>query len=427
MHMAAIAQVAIGRGRAEFGGEVLAGGEALRAGRPRRRSRSSRRTASRSSRRTACRSAGPRSWPIGPRRSRTWPTSSCALSLEATRGQPVDRRPGRPPPPSRSRARPSRPPDPRLPRPAAPAATGAAALGPGPALVPRRAAGPRRLPRVRRAPARRTSRSSWRRWTTTRWSTSPSGRMISNGNFHPIAMALAADALRPAIAHVGQLSDRRMNHLWPTLLERIDLIEPGGDARCDGASAARSSATPLRRGPRSFATWPARSRSTSAPLDLGVEDHATNAASAPAALGRARSSCSRTCSPIELILRLARSSPPASGVARRRARHEGRCRGARAGCARPAPCAPTSRRGFHAAVRAALHDTVLAATDGRRPRLTASPVPHHRAWNAREPDGDARAAPPRTVLTQARGRVAAVASLPSAARAQPVTQEPFHA
>ena len=29
------------------------------------------------------------------------------------------------------------------------------------------------------------------------------GRLISNGNFHPIVLALSMDALRPAIAHVG--------------------------------------------------------------------------------------------------------------------------------------------------------------------------------------------------------------------------------
>ena len=46
-----------------------------------------------------------------------------------------------------------------------------------------------------------------------------SGRMLSNGNFHPMALALALDALRPAIAHVGQLSDRRMNHLWAQVAE----------------------------------------------------------------------------------------------------------------------------------------------------------------------------------------------------------------
>ena len=61
-----------------------------------------------------------------------------------------------------------------------------------------------------------------------------SGRMLSNGNFHPMALAIALDALRPAIAHVGQLSDRRMNHLWSSIAELFlgesvgDLIEQGG-------------------------------------------------------------------------------------------------------------------------------------------------------------------------------------------------------
>ena len=40
------------------------------------------------------------------------------------------------------------------------------------------------------------------------------GRLVSNGNFHPIAMALAFDALRPALAHVGLLADRRLDHHW---------------------------------------------------------------------------------------------------------------------------------------------------------------------------------------------------------------------
>jgi len=44
---------------------------------------------------------------------------------------------------------------------------------------------------------------------------SPSdGTLVSNGNFHPIMLAVAFDALRVAIAHVGQLSDRRLGHLW---------------------------------------------------------------------------------------------------------------------------------------------------------------------------------------------------------------------
>jgi histidine ammonia-lyase len=38
--------------------------------------------------------------------------------------------------------------------------------------------------------------------------------MVHNGNFHPIVLALAFDALRVAVAHVGQLSERRLSHLW---------------------------------------------------------------------------------------------------------------------------------------------------------------------------------------------------------------------
>jgi histidine ammonia-lyase len=38
--------------------------------------------------------------------------------------------------------------------------------------------------------------------------------MVHNGNFHPIVLALAFDALRGALAHVGQLSERRISHLW---------------------------------------------------------------------------------------------------------------------------------------------------------------------------------------------------------------------
>ena len=104
-------------------------------------------------------------------------------------------------------------------------------------------------------------------------------RMISNGNFHPIAMALALDALRPAIAHVGQLSDRRMNHLWAILLGRLDM-----------RARRRCSAPPELSGPMlryAAATRAAELRELAGPvtLDIGpldhaVEDHATNAVTA---------------------------------------------------------------------------------------------------------------------------------------------------
>ena len=46
--------------------------------------------------------------------------------------------------------------------------------------------------------------------------------MVHSGNFHPIVMAIAFDALRIAIAHVGQLSERRLSHLWDAFFQRLD-------------------------------------------------------------------------------------------------------------------------------------------------------------------------------------------------------------
>ena len=104
-------------------------------------------------------------------------------------------------------------------------------------------------------------------------------RMVSNGNFHPIALALAVDALRPAIAHVGQLSDRRMNHLWPALLNRVDITNPAvmlaaseqGGPLLRYAASARAAELREIAGPSTLDIGP---------LDLGVEDHATNAVGA---------------------------------------------------------------------------------------------------------------------------------------------------
>jgi histidine ammonia-lyase len=105
---------------------------------------------------------------------------------------------------------------------------------------------------------------------------SPSdGTLVSNGNFHPVLLAIAFDALRVAIAHVGQLSDRRLGHLWAAFFEAIsggpsfegpppDL--PGMHQRYAAAAAY------------------AELRQLAAPvsldvgvLDQGVEDHSTAA------------------------------------------------------------------------------------------------------------------------------------------------------
>src|SRR4051812_43870718 len=56
---------------------------------------------------------------------------------------------------------------------------------------------------------------------------SPSdGTLVSNGNFHPVVLAIGFDALRIAIAHVGQLSDRRLGHLWSAFFEAMSAGGP---------------------------------------------------------------------------------------------------------------------------------------------------------------------------------------------------------
>jgi len=49
----------------------------------------------------------------------------------------------------------------------------------------------------------------------------PDQTLISNGNFHPIVLAIATDALRIALVHVGQLSERRMAHLWDAYFRQM--------------------------------------------------------------------------------------------------------------------------------------------------------------------------------------------------------------
>jgi histidine ammonia-lyase len=102
------------------------------------------------------------------------------------------------------------------------------------------------------------------------------GRLISNGNFHPLALALAADALRPALAHVGQISDRRLNHLWTVItasfevadVELLSQAPDFGGLLMRYAGAARYTELRAIAGPITLDVTP---------LDLAVEDHSTNA------------------------------------------------------------------------------------------------------------------------------------------------------
>jgi histidine ammonia-lyase len=99
--------------------------------------------------------------------------------------------------------------------------------------------------------------------------------IVSNGNFHPMVMAISFDALRVAIAHVGLLSDRRMSHLWDAFMRRMAAGPPSPDALSTLAGV------PLRY-PAAAAIGELKQLAAPAtldvpPLDLGVEDHATGA------------------------------------------------------------------------------------------------------------------------------------------------------
>lgn len=107
-------------------------------------------------------------------------------------------------------------------------------------------------------------------------------RVLSNGNFHPVNLALEAESIRVAMAHVGLLCDRRMGQLWDALVGSL-LSETGEAQMADIARGSRPEMAGL--GLR----YPAagcytRLRHLANPitldvptLDLSVEDHATNA------------------------------------------------------------------------------------------------------------------------------------------------------
>jgi len=102
------------------------------------------------------------------------------------------------------------------------------------------------------------------------------GRMISNGNFHPMLLALAVDSVRPALTHVGQVSDRRAGQLWDRIASDPEAFTPIGFDRLSQwgsplvryAGAARAAELRGLAGPATLDVGV---------LDLSVEDHATNA------------------------------------------------------------------------------------------------------------------------------------------------------
>ncbi|HEY1346260.1 MAG TPA: aromatic amino acid lyase, partial [Streptosporangiaceae bacterium] len=99
----------------------------------------------------------------------------------------------------------------------------------------------------------------------------PDQALISNGNFQPVVLAIAHDALRIALAQVGQLSERRMSHLWDAFFRQLASGPPPAVAyglQLRYPAAAVFSELKQLAAPASLDT---------PPLDLGIEDHGTGA------------------------------------------------------------------------------------------------------------------------------------------------------
>jgi histidine ammonia-lyase len=106
--------------------------------------------------------------------------------------------------------------------------------------------------------------------------------MISNGNFHPMVLALAFDGLRSGLAHVGMVSERRMNKLMAKrfadpqknpLAEDLRPRRPGPRRRGLVLYAAAALLAELKQ-------LAAPATIHLPPLDLDVEDHGTLAPTA---------------------------------------------------------------------------------------------------------------------------------------------------
>ena len=98
--------------------------------------------------------------------------------------------------------------------------------------------------------------------------------MISNGNFHPMVLAIACDALRIALAQVGQLSERRMAHLWDGCMQQMTGLPTTGEPMTMYGLQLRYPAAAVFPELKQLA---APATLDIPPLDLGVEDHHTAA------------------------------------------------------------------------------------------------------------------------------------------------------
>lgn len=110
-----------------------------------------------------------------------------------------------------------------------------------------------------------------------------SGRVLSNGNFHAMNLALSAESLKLALAHVGLLSERRSGQLWDAAVSSLGAAVGGGESPPLDDGIPPSLAGLALRYPA--AARYTRLRQIAQPvtldvpsLDLNIEDHATNAA-----------------------------------------------------------------------------------------------------------------------------------------------------
>jgi len=119
----------------------------------------------------------------------------------------------------------------------------------------------------------------------------PDQAVISNGNFHPMVLAIACDALRIALAQVGQLSERRMAHLWDACMQQMTGLPTTGEPMTMYGLQLRYPAAAAFPELKQLA---APATLDVPPLDLGVEDHHT---AAPLSAGKTDTAlgCSRTC------------------------------------------------------------------------------------------------------------------------------------
>lgn len=137
----------------------------------------------------------------------------------------------------------------------------------------------------------------------------PTGRVISNGNFQAMNVALAAESLRVALAHAGLLAERRMGHLWDAAV--TSLGTPGAGTAPpppDGGAPPALAGLGLRYAAAARYT---RLRQIAQPvtldvppLDLAVEDHAPNTAEALALAEEAAGIVEELCV-VELLIAVA--------------------------------------------------------------------------------------------------------------------------